>query len=453
MKKYYILKKITLFTVLISTLLVSCYPEQSLDYNPELKTFPDITLTSFSPTSGYPGTSITITGTNFGEVKQAAKISFSDASVNIDTEIVSYTDTEIVVLVPEYAGTGQIDLSVWTNNVLSSSDFTYLPGVEINSLSKDRAIAGEQITIIGNNFGTEASAISVLFNGGVEATIDNITNKEILVTVPDGGDSGTISILYDNGNRETVGPTFVYLNPSIVFDSFLETTPEFGGSFDRTGSQASGYWPSSKPTNYIGDREWVIHCNDQSGRNWGFVNEGSGILKIGNQRTFGYDISSDATSGYTKPTLLTLESNFNISRYVNNSPPRVGRGFVLGFMPEILPSTTHGSAVKAFHGLYGIVLTPDSDEILLYNGTAKNWNGQIETVPTPTGYDGAADHHLKLVVDTTTGQMVSLELDGTAINFTSTINFFTDVNTKYMAIGGNTMGASTTMDCYDVSFY
>tara|TARA_R110002072_G_scaffold29258_2_gene92830 strand:- start:9685 stop:10989 length:1305 start_codon:yes stop_codon:yes gene_type:complete len=434
----------------VSTLLVACYPEQSLDYTPELKTFPAITFTGFSPSSGYPGTPITITGTNFGEVKQAAKISFSEADVDIDTEIVSYTDTEIVVLVPEYAGTGQIGLSVWTNETQSTSAFTYLPGVEINTLSKEASVIGDIISISGSNFGTDASAISVLFNG-IEATILNISNTEIEVEVPD-STSGNVSIRYDNGNRETVGPIFVYINPSIVFDEFLEANPEFGGCFDRSGSQPSGYWPSTKPINFIGDREWEIHGNDQSGRDWG-VTDGDGILQIGPARGFAYDISDHASSGYTKPTLLTLEANFNLGTFNNNTPPRLHRGFSLGFLAEPQTSTLTGNGNPAT-GLRGVIITPDSNEIFLWDGAKPEhftFEG-IERVPIPTPYDRNADHHIKLVVDTTTGKMVSFEFDGTLVNFSVSPNF-TDLNTKYIQIGGGSNGGSSKMDLYDVSFY
>lgn len=457
MKKFNIIKNIALLTVLISTLFVACYPEQSTDYNPELKKFPEITLTSFSPTSGYPGTPITITGTNFGDVKQAAKISFNAASVDIDKEIISYSDTEMVVLVPEYAGTGPIDLSVWTNEAQSAANFTYLPGIEISSLSDDESITGAVISIFGANFGSDASAITVLFNG-VEATILSISDTEIEVEVPE-STSGLITILYDNDQRETVGPVFVYLNPSIVYDSFLETAEEFGGCFDRSGSQASGYWPSTQPINSIGDRVWEIHGNNQSGRKWGFVREGSGELTIGATRSWGYDISDHPESGYKKPTILTLEANFNLGTFINNDVPRPYRGFHFGYVSETLNSTLDGNGVS-WGGLRGVIITPQSNEIYLWDGSfstdRNNFDG-LSAIPIPEPYDRDADHHLKLVVDTSTGKMVSFEFDGILIDFTDDAGNtlspdFSDANTKYMLIGGNAV-ANTYATCYDVSFY
>ncbi|KGL62284.1 IPT/TIG domain-containing protein [Polaribacter sp. Hel1_85] len=452
MKKFNIIKNIALFSVLISTLLVACYPEQSIDYNPELTTFPKATFTSFSPSTGYPGTPITITGTNFGEIKQAAKISFSEADVDIDTEIVSYTDTEMVVLVPQYAGNGPINLSVWTNDAQSASSFTYIPGVEISGLSNDESIIGNIISILGTNFGTDASAISVLFNG-VEATILNISNTEIEVEVPD-STSGNVSIRYDNGNRETVGPLFVYLNPSIVFDDFLEATDQFGGPFDTTGSQPSGFWPSTQPVNAIGDREWRCIGDARSSSAYGVVASNSGELTIGAARFFLYDISDESSVGYTKPTEITLEANVNLGSFNNNATPRWHRGIALGFHGS---SPTFDANSNQLTNFRGIILTPDSNEIFLWDGAASNNNSFAglerqaiaDFIPD---YDRDANHHLKLIINTATSKLVGVELDGTPIIFNLSANF-SDANTQYMVIGGGSNGGGSRGTVFDVSLY
>lgn len=449
MKKNNIYNKFAIIAVLISTLFVACYPDQSEEWQAELKTFPAITFTGFSPTSGFPGTEITLTGTNFGDLKQASRINFNGTDVEIGTGIISYTDTEIVVTVPELAGTGPIGLNVWTHETQSNTDFVYIPGVAINSLSTDKAVVGDQISILGSNFGTDPNAISVSFSG-VEANIISISNTEVVVEVPNSV-SGKVSIFYDNGNRETVGPVFIYLDPSIVFDDFLEANPEFGGSLDRGGTQPSGFWPSTQPNNFIGDREWQINGNDQSGRDWGFVTEGSGELTVGPARGFIYNISDNPTAGYTKPTLLTLEANINMGTFNNNTPPREHRGLLLGYVSE---PAIGGNPHVNFHG---IIVTPDSEEIYLWDGANTNntaFNG-IEKVAISdfiTGYDRNADHHLKLVVDTLTGQLVSFELDGTSFTFNTSPNF-SNANTTYMMIGGGSNGGGSRATCYDIRFY
>ncbi len=451
MKKFNKIKGIALLALLLSMLLVACYPEQSKEYTPEVQTYPEITFTEFSPTTGYPGTPVTITGTNFGETKQAATISFQDVDVDIDIEIVSYTDTEIVVLVPEYAGTGTINLKVWTNEAESSAIFTYLDGVEVDSYSTTEAVEGDQISIYGNNFGTDASTLTVYFSDNIEATIESITDTELVVTVPDEGVTGPISVVYDNGERESSGPDFIYLDPSIVYDDFLEANPEFGGSLDRSDTQASGFWPSTQPINAIGDREWGNNGNNQSGRDWGYVTEGSGELSMGPARGFTYDISDDTSSGYTKPTLLTLEANVNLGTFNNNTPPRPHRGILLGYVSELENS---GNPHTNFRG---IILTPDSNEIFLWDGAVTDNNNfagieRVDVSDFISDYDRDADHNLKLVVDTTTGLLVSFEIDGNPFTFSTSPNF-SDANTKYMMIGGGSNGSTAIATCYDVRLY
>lgn len=460
MKKYNIFKKVTLIMVLISTLLVACYPNQEKDWQGDLKTYPEITFTGFSPTSGYPGTEITLTGSNFGDLKQASRISFNGVEVPIGRGILSYSDTQIVVTVPELAGTGPISLNVWTHETVSATDFVYLPGVVINSLSPSTASTGENISIIGSNFGTIANNVGVFFNGGVEATIISITETEIVVEVPEGADNGPVRVTYDNGNRETVGPDFLYFNPSIVFEDFLETAPEFGGCFDRSGTQASGFWPSTKPTIGIGDREWAIHGNNQSGRSWGYVSSDSGELTIGATRGWGYDISSDPSAGYTKPTILTLEANFNLGNYFNNTPPRPFRGFQLGFVEQVIDTHTPDTDFNnlSYGGMYGIIITPDSNEIYLWDGSFSNDRTVFAGIAAVAitdfipDYDRNADHNAKLVIDTSTGLLVSFELDGVAITFGGLSPNFSDANTNFMLIGGNSVSGGE-MALYDVSFY
>lgn len=422
MKKFNIIKNIALLFVLISTILMACSPDQSKEYNPELITFPTHTFTSFSPATGYPGTPITITGTNFGDVKQAAKISFSEADVDIDTEIVSYSDTEMVVLVPKNAGDGPIDLSIWTNEAQSTSSFTYIPGVEISKLSANSGVIGDIISISGFNFGTDTSAITVFFDG-VEATILNISNTKIEVEVPV-SDSGLVTISYDNGNRETVGPSFVYLDPSIVYDTFL-----------TNGSVIEN---NIAPINAIGDRVWVAHkLNANIGRpsvTDGYLTSGVGGVK--------YQISDNPAVGYTKPTRLTLEANFNLNNITNSG--RIGRGFGIGFGTNI---NTGGIPISE---LYGVIFDRESRQLLLTNDNAWNSFGADVTIPFDAAFDVDADHHVVMTVNTSTGEMESLLIDGDTYTFpSSTAGIFTDVNTEYIILEA----AGGDMIVYDVRYY
>ncbi|RNL82375.1 hypothetical protein ED312_17075 [Sinomicrobium pectinilyticum] len=177
---------------------VSCKPE----FEPDIVTYPDITLSDFHPKSGRPTTPVTISGTNFGDAPEAAHIIFDGAEAD---EIISYSDTEIVVAVPEEAGSGPITVRVWTHEKVTPDDFEYIPGAELLSVSAGSADPGEILSLTGTNFGNAPDMIRVTF-GDTPAEVVSVTDSEIRVVVPD-ATSGTIRIYVDTQTIE--GPFFL----------------------------------------------------------------------------------------------------------------------------------------------------------------------------------------------------------------------------------------------------
>src|SRR5205085_9274271 len=81
-------------------------------------------VTQLSPTSGPIGSSVTITGTNFGATQGSSTVTFNGTSA---TSITSWSATSIVALVPNGAATGNV---VVTAGVASNgSPFTVTPAI------------------------------------------------------------------------------------------------------------------------------------------------------------------------------------------------------------------------------------------------------------------------------------------------------------------------------------
>ncbi|MGS2764712.1 IPT/TIG domain-containing protein [Sinomicrobium sp. M5D2P9] len=177
---------------------VSCKPE----FEPDIVTYPEIMLSDFNPKTGRPTTPITISGTNFGDAPEAANITFNGTETG---EIISYSDTEIVVAVPEEVESGPITVQVWTHKKVTSDDFEYIPGAELFSVSPESADPGEILSLTGANFGNDPDIISVTF-GDIPAEVVSVTDSEIRVVVPE-GTSGTIRIYVDSQTIE--GPFFL----------------------------------------------------------------------------------------------------------------------------------------------------------------------------------------------------------------------------------------------------
>lgn len=136
----------------------------------DYRLFPEIT--SFSPTELTPGeTTVTITGYEFGDsyLEGSNQICFgADNCISdeyIDDYLVSWADTQVQVLVPEFVTEEtQISLVVLVPTtedyglISSEESFTLnlIPDPEITSINPEILIAGETIvTITGTDFGDE----------------------------------------------------------------------------------------------------------------------------------------------------------------------------------------------------------------------------------------------------------------------------------------------------------
>jgi hypothetical protein len=171
-------------------------------------------VTSLSPSSGAIGTSITITGTNFGAIQGTSVVRFNGTVASP----ASWGDTIIVVPVPGGATTGNVVVTV---GALSSNGvlFTVLVPPTITNLSPTSGSVGTSVTISGTNFGPTQGASTITFNGAL-GTPASWNGTGILVTVPVGATTGnvvvTVNGLSSNGSLFTIIPISVSVSPTAV---------------------------------------------------------------------------------------------------------------------------------------------------------------------------------------------------------------------------------------------
>jgi len=83
------------------------------------------TITSFSPTSGAVGTSVTITGTNYSTTPASNVVKFNGTTATVTAS----TATSITTTVPTGATTGKITVEVGGQTATSTTDFTVTTAV------------------------------------------------------------------------------------------------------------------------------------------------------------------------------------------------------------------------------------------------------------------------------------------------------------------------------------
>jgi IPT/TIG domain/Peptidase M66 len=147
------------------------------------------TITSFSPTSGIVGTSVTIAGTNFS---LATGVKF-----NGTTATFSVTDaSHIAATVPSGATTGTVSVTTPGGTATSTNNFTVNAAAPtITSFSPTSGSVGTPVTITGANF---SGATGVKFNGSF-ASYGVSDANHIIATVPNGATSGAISVSSNAG--------------------------------------------------------------------------------------------------------------------------------------------------------------------------------------------------------------------------------------------------------------
>ena len=166
-------------------------------------------ISSLDPDSGPEGTSVVITGVNFGASQGTSTVTFNEAPATP----ASWSDTSITVGVPMGATTGDVVVTV-DGTASSGVAFTVAPA--ISSLSPDSGPEGATVEITGTSFGATQGTSSVTFNG-TGATASSWSDTSITVAVPAGAATGNVVVTVDgtpsDGASFTVTPAISSLSP------------------------------------------------------------------------------------------------------------------------------------------------------------------------------------------------------------------------------------------------
>jgi IPT/TIG domain len=150
-------------------------------------------ITSYSPFSGPPETSLTIHGTGFGTTQGDGSVSVQSALTNAWTTWAptSWSDTEIVVPVPSTMPLGKVYLSVAAGGLAGVGTYPFSVGIPptIANYSPLSSLPGALLTIHGTGFGSSqgnsyVSVQSASTNAWTTWTPTSWSDTEIVVPVP-----------------------------------------------------------------------------------------------------------------------------------------------------------------------------------------------------------------------------------------------------------------------------
>jgi hypothetical protein len=190
-------------------------------------------VTGLSVTSGYVGTAVTVTGTNFESTQGSGTVSFNGTLATAT----SWSATSIAVTVPAGASSGFV--VVFASGV-NSNGHTFDVTPIITSVSPTSGAIGATVTITGNNFGP-AQGNSVVRFDGYPAPVASWSPTSIVVTVPNTAATGNVVVNVgdnSNGSRFTVVPAPSIASLSVTSGAVGTAVTITGGNFVST--QGSG---------------------------------------------------------------------------------------------------------------------------------------------------------------------------------------------------------------------
>lgn len=158
-------------------------------------------IIDFTPKSGPIGTTVPISGKNFGNNQGAIQVKFN----GINAVLNDFDDTKLTVIVPNMATTGKISVSVNGSVTTSTDNFTVTkvdPPIITTNLSILRV--RDNVYIHGTNLSAESDE-NVVKIDDFALDVTYATTSLIVVHVTDGASSGVLTITVNGVKAEFAG--------------------------------------------------------------------------------------------------------------------------------------------------------------------------------------------------------------------------------------------------------
>ncbi len=175
------------------------------------------------------------------------------------------------------------------------------PPATVTAISPTSGQKNTVVTITGTNFGTNAAALKVYFNG-VQGTIQTATAIQITATVPAGAGTGAVKV--EKNSVQVSGPVFTYLGNGTV------------STFALTGAAATFNFPSGIVRDASGN---LFVCDRDNHRIVKITPAGDASVFAGS--TMGFTNGTGTAAQFNQPYAIAIDASGNlyIGDRINNA--------------------------------------------------------------------------------------------------------------------------------------
>lgn len=167
-------------------------------------------ISGLSTTSGAAGTTVTLSGANFGATQGTSTIKFNGTTAQAS----SWSTSSVTAAVPAIAATGPVVIRVGSydsNGIV----FNVVPGPMVSAVTPTSAAVGASVVLAGSNFGNTQSTGWVTL-GGVTASVTAWSATSVTATVPLGAVTGN-AVIHASGTASNE-VSFTVVPPPMISD-------------------------------------------------------------------------------------------------------------------------------------------------------------------------------------------------------------------------------------------
>jgi len=313
-------------------------------------------ITSFSPTEGTAGTTVTINGTNFSTVFSENIVKFNGTAANVTAA----TATSLTVAAPAGGLTGKITVQVGTQTAASLNDFVYVPVGVVSTL------AGSGTKGFADGAGTAAqfsypTGVAVDASGNVYLA-DQENHRIRKITA-----GGVVSTLAGSG-----------------IDGFA----------DGTGIAAQFRYPTGVAVDASGN----VYVADNNNNRIRKITAGGVVSTLAGSGIYGFADGTGTAAQFSSPSGVAVDASGNV--YVaDQDNHRIRKITAEGVVSTVAGSGSAGfadgtSAAAQFQYPYGVAVDATGSIYVadLYNHRIRKITaGGVVSTLAGSGIDGFAD--------------------------------------------------------------